>query len=249
MLLRLVATAALIATPALAAAQDGGNEVTFRLGAGPKLQPGYFGDADQDTGVGVKFALENLQVGPVSGGGDASGLGFGGSVRFIGERNAEDFSELSGMQTVDPALELGGQVKYTTPIFEAFAALRYGAIGHKSFVSEFGSDVILQPADNLQISFGPRALWGDDDYASTYFGVTAAESTANGVFAEFAPEGGIISTGAEIEATYAFNDDWELVGTLSYDILRGDAADSPISAENKQVTTQIVLTRKITFNF
>ena len=249
MLLRIVATAVLIATPAFAAAQESGNEVSFRFGIGPKLEPGYFGDADQDTGVGVKFALESFQIGPVAGGGDANGLGFGGSVRFISERNADDFSELSGMETVAPTLELGGQVKYTTPLFEAFAALRYGAIGHKSFVSEIGGDVILQPADNLQISFGPRALWGDDDYASTYFGVTADESTANGVFGEFAPEGGIISTGAEIEATYAFNDDWELVGTLTYDILRGDAADSPISAQNEQVTTQIVLTRKITFNF
>ncbi|WP_375253863.1 MipA/OmpV family protein [Yoonia sp.] len=249
MLLRFVAIAALIVTPVFAAAQDGGNELSFRFGVGPKLQPGYFGDADQDTGVGVNFALESLRIGPVANSGDANGLGFGGSFRYIGERNAEDFSELAGMETIDRSLEIGGQVKYVTPLFEAFASLRYGAIGHKSFVSELGGDLVVRPAENLRITAGPRALWGDEDYASTYFGVSAQESADNGVFAPFAPDSGIISTGAEIEATYAFSDDWELVGTLKYYILRGDAADSPISEDNDQVTTQIVLTRKVTFNF
>jgi outer membrane scaffolding protein for murein synthesis (MipA/OmpV family) len=237
--------------PVFAAAEGSGNEVSFRIGVGPKLAPGYFGDADQDTGVGAKFSLEHVQIGSISrDGGAASGFGFGGSVRFINGRDAADFTELTGLETIDPSLEIGGQVLYAAPMFEAFASLRYGAVGHKSFVSEIGGDLIIQPTDNLRLTAGPRMLWGDDDYAATYFGVTAEESMASGdLIAAFDAGGGLISAGAEIEATYAFNDDWQLVGTVTYDTLRGDAANSPITTEDDQITTQIVLTRKITFNF
>ena len=59
----------------------------------------------------------------------------------------------------------------------------------------------------------------------------------------------MISSGAEIEAIYDVNDNWQVIGTITYDRLRGDAADSPISESDEQLSTQIVLTRKITFNF
>jgi outer membrane protein len=251
MLMRTLTTAALILAPAFAAAQESGNELSFRVGVGPKLAPGYFGDADQDLGPGFKFSIDTVRVGPVSRSpGEATGLGFGPSIRYIGERNAEDFGELVGMGTIDQSLEIGGRVKFATPMFEAFASLRYGAVGHESFVSEVGGDLILQPMDNLRLTAGPRVLWGDDDYASTYFGVTADESDASGsTLGAFDAAGGMISAGAEIEATYSFNDDWQLIGTVTYDALRGDAADSPISASDEQISTQIVLSRKITFNF
>ena len=250
MVMRTLTTLALMIAPIAATAQDAQNEVSFRFGLGPKLAPGYFGDADLDTGVSPKFSLERVQIGQISRDpGTAAGLGFGGSLRFISGRDADDFEELVGTDTIDPSLEIGGRVKYAAPSFEAFAALRYGAVGHKSFVSEIGGDLIFQPTDNLRLTAGPRVLWGDDDYAATYFGVTEAESIANGALEMFDAGGGIISAGAEIEATYAFNDDWQLVGKVTYDALRDDAADSPITERDEQVSTSIVLTRKITFNF
>lgn len=247
MVSRILATIALVMVPAVAAAE---NELSFRLGVGPKLAPGYFGDADQDLGFGAKFEIDRIQLGPVvREPGEAQGLGFGGSVRFVRGRDAADYEELAGLEKIDPSLEIGGRVKYSAPMFEAFASLRYGAIGHEAFVSEVGGDLILQPMEKLRLKAGPRFLWGDDSYASTYFGVTTAESDANGTFAEFEAGAGMISAGAEIEATYEFNDDWQIVGTVSYDVLRGDAANSPITEKDEQVSTQIVLTRKITFNF
>jgi outer membrane scaffolding protein for murein synthesis (MipA/OmpV family) len=249
MFLRSIIASLVISAPAALVAQEQGNGIEFRFGLGPAFGPGYFGDEDLDPGVAGKFQLERLQFGSLSAGGDGDyGLGFGGSVRFIGARNASDFDELAGMEDIDASLELGGEVEFTAPGYEVFANLRYGVIGHESMVAEVGGDVLYQASDQLSLKAGPRLLLGDDDYAQTYFGVSAAEGAAS-AFDAFDARGGIISAGAQAEATYAINDDWEVIGTLRYDQLRDDAADSPITQTEDQFSGSIVLTRRITFGF
>ncbi len=246
---RATLAALLTTTPLAVVAQEQPNGIELRLGLGPSLSPGYFGDDDLDVGVRPKFQLESLQFGALSFGGDPSyGLGFGGSFRFIGARDADEFDELTGLDDIDFSLELGGGLEFTTPDYEVFAKLRYGVIGHESFVAEVGSDIYYRPTDQLTFKAGPRLLLGDDDYAQTYFGVSEDESgTSN--FDAFDARGGIVSAGAKAEATYALNDDWEVIGTLRYEQLRDDAADSPITEKDDQISGSIVLTRRITFGF
>lgn len=249
MLLRYFIAACLVAAPAALVAQDSTNGIAFRFGLGPSIGPGYFGDDDLDPGVGFKFSLERLQFGGVSvGGTDSYGLGFSGSLRFIGARNADDFDELAGMDDVDASLELGGGLEFTAPDYEVFARLRYGVVGHEALVADIGGDLFYRPTDQLTLKAGPRVLLGDDTYAQTYFGVSAAEGLTSS-FDAFDARGGIISAGARAEATYAINDDWEVVGTLTYDRLRDDAADSPLTTSDEQLGGSIVLTRRITFGF
>ncbi len=249
MLLRYLMAASLAVTPAALMAQEKANEIEFRFGLGPSFGPGYFGDEDIDPGVGFKFGLEGLRLGGVPlGGGENYGLGFGGSLRFIGARNADDFDELEGLDDIDASLEIGGGLEFNAPDYQLFAKLRYGVIGHESWVAEFGGDLLYRPTDQITFRAGPRVLMGDDDYAQTYFGVTAAEAAASSL-TEFDAGSGIISAGARAEATYAINNDWEVVGTISYNQLREDAADSPISQSDEQLSGSIVLTRRITFGF
>lgn len=245
MLQRVILAVFAIAAPLTAQAQDDANGVTFRLGLGPSFAPEYFGSDETAPGVGAKFRLESLQLGGLSLGGDDNyGLGVTGSFRFIGERSADDFGELAGLEDIDASLELGGGLEFTTPYYDVFAVLRYGVVGHESFVAEFGTDVYYRPSDQLTFKAGPRLLVGDDDYAQTYFGVSGADTLS-----DFAAEGGLVSAGAVAEATYAINDDWEVIGTVKYDQLQSDAADSPITQSQDQVSGSIVLTRKITFGF
>ncbi|MFA8442307.1 MipA/OmpV family protein [Yoonia sp.] len=249
MLSRVIFTILAVTAPLAASAQEEANGLSFRFGLGPSFAPEYFGSDDLGAGVGAKFELERLKLGGLALGGGADDYGFGlrGSVRVIGARDADDFDELAGLDDVDTSLEIGGGVEFTTPNYDVFAVLRYGAVGHESFVAELGSDIFFRPTDQLTISAGPRLLLGDDDYAQTYFGVSAAE--AGGAFAAYDAQGGIMSAGAEAEATYAINADWEVVGTLRYEQLREDAADSPITQSDDQFSGSIVLTRKITFGF
>lgn len=248
-MLRLPLILAVLCAPSATLAQDTPNGLSFRFGIGPDFGPSYFGDADSDGGIAAKFELERFQLGSLSiGGADTEGLSFGGSVRFIGARDADDFSELDGMDMIDPSLEVGGRVEYTTPNYAVFAKLRYGAIGHEAFVAELGGDLQFRPTDRLAISAGPRVLMSDDSYAQTYFGVSGAESGASG-FDPFVAQGGIISAGAKAEAVYSLNDDWQIVGTVTYDQFLADAADSPLTEADDQLSGSIVLTRRITFGF
>ena len=249
MLMRLAIFAALTALPAAGYAQEAGDGVTFRLGIGPSVEPGYFGDEDLDASVALDFELERFQFGRVTAGGaNEPGLSFGGSIRFVPGRDPADFDELTGLEEIDPSLELGGGLEFAGQNYDLFAKLRYGVIGHEAFVAELGGDYYFQPTSKITLSAGPRVLLGDDDYAQTYFGVGAAEEGPSD-FDQFDARGGIISAGAEIGATYSINDDWAVVGTIAYDQLRDDAADSPLTVSDDQFSGSIVITRRITLGF
>ncbi len=243
----LVMTALVASQPVLA--QDGGNGISFHFGVGPESSPEYFGSDDNELGVTGSFKLERLQFGGLSlGGEDRTGFGFGGSVRFISERSADDYAELAGLEDIDPSLELGGGLRFAQPGYKLFADVRYGVVGHESLVAEIGGDIIYRPTDQITIAAGPRVLWGSDDYAQTYFGVSDIEAGAS-AFDAYDAGSGIISQGLKAEATYQINDDWGLIGTVQYDQLRDDAANSPITQSEGQVTGSIVLTRRVTFGF
>lgn len=249
MLYRPLTVLTLLLVPAIAAAQDEAKGISFRFGIGPGAEPGYFGDDDTDAGVAFKFELERLEFGPFSRDGTRDlGFGFGGSVRFIGERSSDDFEELEGLDDIDPSLEVGGGLEYNAQDYEVFAKLRYGIVGHESFVAELGGDVLYRPSEDWVIKAGPRVLLGDDDYAQTYFSVSDAEGAASS-FDAFDARGGIISTGAKAEATYSISDNWEVVGTLEYEMFQEDAADSPLTESDDQISGSLVLTRRITFGF
>ena len=241
---------ALAITATTASAQEADNLIDFRFGLGPGFGPGYFGADETEFKPGVKFQLEALRLGTLEAGGDETryGLGFGASLRFIGGRDPADYAELTGLEAIDPSLELGGGLRFETPDYRLFADVRYGVVGHEAFVAELGGDLYYRPSDQWTLRAGPRVLLGDDTYAQTYFGVTADEALAS-AFDAYEAGAGLVSAGARAEATYAINDDWEVVGTLRYDRLQGDAAESPITQSEDQITGSVVLTRRITFGF
>lgn len=230
-------------------AQDSANGISAWVGIGPQGKPGYFGAEDTVISPTGSFNLERLQLGGLTvGGSEAQGLGFGGSLRFVSARSADDFDELTGLADIDASVELGGGVRYYGPGYSLFADLRYGVIGHESLVGEIGGDLIYQPTDQVTLRVGPRMFWGSDDYAQTYFGVTAEEAVTSS-FDAFDASGGILSAGVKAEASYRFNDDWGVTGTVRYDQLRDAAADSPITQTTDQVSASVVITRKVTFGF
>lgn len=239
---------AALCCPTLALGQAA-NEAGATLGLGVQSAPSYFGAEDNELGPTGSFTLEQLDYNGLSlGSGGGSGFGIGGSLRYIGAREAADHSELQGLDDIDATLEIGGGLRYALPGFKAFVNLRYGLGGHDSLVADFGGDFIRQITPQWEFRAGPRALWGSEDYAQTYFGVTAAESLTSD-FAQYDAESGLVSAGVAASLTYQMTPDWGVVGKIRYDQLQGDAADSPIVQTKDQVTAGIVITRRVNFRF
>ncbi len=229
------------------------NGVQVELGFGAASAPGYFGSDELIVGPTGTFRLNGLTLGGttfVDPNGDPYGLGLRGSFRYIGERTAADYPELDGLADIDASLELGLGVGYTQPGYEVFADVRYGVVGHESFVGEVGADVFLRPTDRLTFSAGPRVFFGDDDYAGTYFGVTPDEA-AQSSFGQYDARGGILAGGIELGAEYDITDAWGVEGTIRYDRFLGDAADSPIvlGGSDNAVSASIMATRTFTLDF
>ncbi|MFP7569795.1 MipA/OmpV family protein [Marivita sp. S2033] len=224
-------------------------KLVFTLRGGVSAMPEYFGSDDYKAGADLGFRLNHVSLGKSGSFGNPDawaenpGLSFGGSLRFIQERDTSDFDELAGLDDVDATVELGVSMRYGTEYFAAFGNVRRGFGGHEGWVGEVGADAILRPTDRLRLSLGPRLFFGDDEYSDTYFGVTPAESSA--ALSAYDPDGGLVSAGVELGARYQINDVWGVEGAVTWETFQDDALDSPIvkQGSDEQWGARIGLTR------
>lgn len=224
--------------PSLSTQSEKDRRLVFTVMLGAESRPAYFGSEDNIIVPRFSPNLLSLNFGQIDVGDQTLtnaedpnrrplGFGVGGSFRFVTERNSGDYDELEGLDDVDLSVEVGATVGYVWSNAEAFAALRYGAIGHESWVGEVGAYYVARPTDGLAFRVGPRLLFGSDSYTDTYFGVSSDEA-ANSDFDAYDPDGGLVSAGIELIATYKLGDQWWLEGRARWDQLQDDAADSPI---------------------
>ncbi|OAN80754.1 hypothetical protein A8B78_10240 [Jannaschia sp. EhC01] len=239
------------AAPSVVQAQGFG--ISGEIGFGARVRQQYFGAEDYGVSPRGRGSLEALTFGPISSGepgvaGDPEGFGVRGAVRLVPGRSASDFSELAGLEDVPFSLELGMGVAYEMENARVFVDVRNGVIGHGAWVSEIGGDVIYRPTDRMTISAGPRLFFGSDDYANTYFGVTAAEAGAS-AFSAFDASGGLLSSGFEVRVDQRLNDDWSIRGELEYSRFLNDAGASPITQEADHAIFSLTLARRFSFGF
>lgn len=241
-----------VAVPAPAPVRTG-PALAFTLRGGVGVAPEYFGSRKMKAGPDGAISLEFLRLpgGQSFGSADPRAERFGfaprGSFRYIDKRSAARSPELTGLNDVKRAVELGLGLGYSQRNFEAFADVRHGFVGHKATVAELGADLVLRPGEGVVLRAGPRVLAASGRYNRTYFGVTPAESLASGLAAH-APRGGVVSAGLELGATWAFDDRWGLDGAIRWDRLTGDAGRSPIVAQGRrdQVSLRLGVTRRFT---
>lgn len=225
-----------------------------RLGA--QARPAYFGSDEMVAAPDFKLSFDYARLRGLGEFGDPDdnapprAFGIRGSLRFIGERGSDDFEELTGLQDVDPSLELGLGLVYRQRNFELFGDVRYGAFGHQGFAGELGADAIAFPTNNWELRIGPRMVFGDDNFADTYFGVGDQESIDSGL-AAYTADGGLLGAGIEATARYRFNELWGVEAGVRADRLLNSAADSPITemGSEDQFRVRIGITRELILQF
>ena len=123
-LMRAVALSSLILSlPQSAVAEDPGAILTFGLGGATR--PAYFGSDDYEIGPGFDFQLNYLRLGGRNIGStdpnfEPSGFGLRGAFGFVSERTADDNPELTGLDDIDAAFEVGLGFDYEAPAYRAF---------------------------------------------------------------------------------------------------------------------------------
>jgi outer membrane scaffolding protein for murein synthesis (MipA/OmpV family) len=224
-------------------------DIVLEIGGGGGIKPAYEGAKDYAFSPMVVVALHYLRLPSYGVVKDSriknEGFSIGPSFRFVSERVSADHTQLRGLNDVDSSFELGGKFSYTFGMFRPFVAVRYG-FGHEGIVGEAGLDVIMRPMNAVEVTIGPRASFASSEYMRAYFGVTPVESVRSGL-ATFTPGSGLKSAGAELGVRYEYTPEWTLIGTVAYERLIGDAADSPIVArggEENQFTAKIGVSYK-----
>lgn len=252
-----------------AAAQESPPEWRVTLGAGGVYAPSYEGDDayrlsivpnievrygdrfDASFQNGVRYRLVNsptLRLGPI------------GRVKFSrsedGEQTfavgGEDTEDLRGLGDVDTSIELGLFAEYEFSNLTLSAEARQAVSGHEGWVADLGarwSGRGQMFGRGVSWSAGPRARFVGDAYNEAYFGVDALQSAASGL-AVFDAAGGLHSYGfgASVVAPLTPEGRWALVAIAGYDVLTGDAADSPLVRERgraEQATLGVVLSRRL----
>jgi outer membrane protein len=250
-----IAHAADVATPAPSARyQDRApvqatprlHDVVLEIGAGGGMRPAYEGAKDYEFNPAGFLTLHYLWLpvfGEIKSGKPKEGFSVGPSFRYISKRESNDHAGLRGLDNVDAAFELGGRFAYTFGMFRPWVAVRHGFGGHSGIVGEAGLDMTVRPSAETEVTFGPRTSFASSDYMQTYLGVTPVESGRSGL-ATTSPNGGFKGVGAEVIARYQFTPQWAVVGSVEYEKLIGDAADSPIvkAGDENQFRVKLGLT-------
>lgn len=170
---------------------------------------------------------------------------------YIGSRNSSDSRDLRGTKDVDWALAVGGGVGYRYDFWRVFAQVDYGFNGYSGWRGQVGADVIAEPADRWSLSFGPRLAWAGNQYMDTYFSVSNSKSAAsNGRLDPYSADGGLRALGVAAIASYAVTDKVFLIGNARYDLLIGDAGDSPIVevGDENQLTVGLGISYRLSFD-
>jgi len=231
-----------------AAAQD--RSFSFALRSGVAITPDYPGSDGTDVGADLGFTFGALKLGGLDIGNGPrgvaeNGFSYRGAFRVIGDRDADDYPELEGLEDIDTAVELGLGVAYQETDWSAFVEVRKGVTGHSGVTGTVGADVIFRPSDRWLITAGPRMSFGNDEYADTYFSVPAGSTSS---LATYDAGGGLLGAGVEVSGTYFLNDKWALEGGVSYEKLLADAADSPITQIGSEDQWRVRLGVSRTFN-
>ncbi len=153
---------------------------------------------------------------------------------------------LKGMGEIKSGAEYGvfGHVTMGVPITFAVikgtgdgkADAKSGNIsGHGGSRIELGAEIPWQINSNLGLSFSPNIVWGDKKYNQTYFGVTSLQSKNSG-FKTYTAGAGVKSVGLTVGANYKIDTNWSANAALSFNQLRGDAANSPLVQKKGQNT-------------
>ncbi len=161
-------------------------------------------------------------------------LGLKGVYR-LGRDDDIDDSVVKLMREIDGSIELGAFIGWNET-FNNNPRHRFNASigitqdisdGHDGYVVEAGAVYWRPIARPLDIGLQGGISYASNDYMSTYFGVSPADTIASGL-PTFSADSGFKDISVSLMGVYHFSPKWHLGAGINYKLLLNDAADSPV---------------------
>lgn len=172
---------------------------------------------------------------------------FGPLVRYRPERDDVENDRVDRMQDVDAATELGAYAGFNINnwIFRVDVAQDVSD-AHEGLVAgaSFG---YMWKTNPWKFTLMGLTSYASDDYMSTYFSVSAADSAASGL-RQYEADSGFKDVGAQFTAEYQLTKNWGVTGALRYTKLLGDAADSPL-VDDEGNSNQLLVGLLVSYSF
>ena len=242
--------ATLVATAPLAAARSAAADPVERGPSFLVVGVGALADYEgADTLQTVPLVVARTRVGraslEVSGSGARlgvirrGGVAAGPVLGFTGARDDGAADErVAALRPLDPSLEAGAFVAWSAALgtFEEGEA----ELGATLTRSVGGGWEGVELALDAEYAWAAMPIWRvalavsasvvDETYASSRFGVSAADAAVSGL-AVHAPAGGLKDVGVSLRSVLSFSRAYGLFARVAYTRLLGDAAESPIVEE------------------
>jgi outer membrane protein len=143
---------------------------------------------------------------------------------------------LKGLGKIDTSLGLRAFAAYRLgPANVDLSATKFTGKQNDGVVADFGVSLPLPLTRKLIVTPHVRASWANDNAMRAYFGVTAAQASAS-IFPRFNAGAGLRDVRGGVNVMYMFNQHWFTAADTSVTRLMGDAAKSPISIADTNVT-------------
>lgn len=206
------------------------------FGIGASIVPDYDGSADYVARPSVtgRFAFGPATIelrgagvradvlqGPISAGPVLN-------YRF-GRTDEVENPQVAALPEIEGAVELGAFASIPVGGNVALSAEILGDVSdvHGGMLTTLSADWRQPLTDRFDVFASASVSVMDDNFAQTYYGVTAEGAAASGL-AAYAAGGGVRDVGLTLGASIGITEQASLTGTIGYRELLGDAADSPI---------------------
>jgi outer membrane protein len=161
----------------------------------------------------------------------AIGLDVGGDSRK--PRRATDDPILRGWGDIPGTARAGVFAGYTRDWLSVRGSISDALAHHEGALASLAVEAKYHATQRLTLSIGPEVTWANNQYAQTFFGISAAQSEIAGI-APYRAKSGVNTVGGSAGAAYMLTDHWSLGAHVSYGRLQGDAANSPVTTDKTQ---------------
>jgi outer membrane protein len=161
----------------------------------------------------------------------AIGLDVGGDSRK--PRRATDDPILRGWGDIPGTARAGVFAGYTRDWLSVRGSISDALAHHEGVLASLAVEAKYHATQRLTLSIGPEVTWANNQYAQTFFGISAAQSEIAGI-APYRAKSGVNTVGGSAGAAYMLTDHWSLGAHVSYGRLQGDAANSPVTTDKTQ---------------